>query len=69
MNSEQNYIDINRQAWNNRIDSHLKSAFYNLDGFLKGESSLNDIELNLLGDLRGKPFCTCNVISDKTPFR
>lgn len=54
MDSEQNYIDINRRSWNNRVDSHLKAAFYNLDGFLKGESSLNDIELNLLGNLQGK---------------
>lgn len=54
MDSEQNYIAINRKSWNNRIDSHLKSAFYNLDGFLKGESSLNEIELNLLGNLKGK---------------
>lgn len=54
MDSEQNYIDVNRQSWNNKVDSHLKSAFYNLDGFLKGESSLNDIELGLLGNLQGK---------------
>lgn len=54
MNSQQNYLDINRQSWNNKVDSHLNSEFYNLDGFLKGESSLNDIELGLLGDLQGK---------------
>ena len=54
MNPEQDYIEINRQSWNNRIDVHLNSEFYNLDGFLKGNSSLNDIELNLLGDITGK---------------
>ncbi len=54
MNSEENYIEINRQSWNNRLDSHLKSAFYDLEGFLKGGSSLKDIELKLLGDLQGK---------------
>jgi ubiquinone/menaquinone biosynthesis C-methylase UbiE len=54
LNPEQDYIEINRQSWNNRIDVHLNSEFYNLDGFLKGNSSLNDIELNLLGDITGK---------------
>ncbi|WP_316819311.1 class I SAM-dependent methyltransferase [Pedobacter nyackensis] len=54
MNSEQNYIEINRQSWNNRTDTHLKSEFYDLEGFMNGKTSLNDIELNLLGDLQGK---------------
>lgn len=54
MDSEQNYIEINRQSWNNRTDIHLKSEFYDLDGFLNGKTSLNDIELNLLGNIRGK---------------
>ena len=54
MDSEENYLEINRQSWNSRIDSHLDSAFYNLDGFLKGESSLNEIELDLLGNVQGK---------------
>ena len=51
---ENNYIDINRDSWNNRTETHLKSEFYDLDGFLKGKTSLNDIELNLLGDIKGK---------------
>jgi len=48
------YLDINRHSWNNRVASHLASTFYDVDGFLKGESSLNEIELKLLGDLKGK---------------
>lgn len=54
MKPENNYIEINRNSWNNRTETHLKSEFYDLDGFLNGKSSLNDIELNLLGDLKGK---------------
>lgn len=54
MNSENNYLEINRNSWNNRTESHLKSEFYDLEGFLTGNSSLNDIELNLLGNLQGK---------------
>lgn len=54
MNPEENYIEINRQSWNNKTDIHLQSEFYNLNGFLNGKSSLNDIELTLLGNLTGK---------------
>ena len=54
MKPEENYIEINRASWNNRTDAHLKSEFYDLKGFLKGKTSLNDIELNLLGDVKGK---------------
>ena len=54
MNAEQNYVKINRESWNNRTESHLKSDFYDLKGFLKGKSSLNEIELSLLGNIEGK---------------
>ncbi|MBS1559410.1 MAG: class I SAM-dependent methyltransferase [Bacteroidetes bacterium] len=54
MNTKENYIEINRLSWNNRIETHLNSEFYHLDNFLKGKNSLNDIELNLLGDIKGK---------------
>lgn len=54
MNKEKNYIEINRQSWNNRTDTHLKSEFYDLNGFIKGKTSLNSIELDLLGDISGK---------------
>ncbi|MDR6513765.1 class I SAM-dependent methyltransferase [Chryseobacterium camelliae] len=54
MNAEDNYLEINRESWNTRTEAHINSDFYNLDDFLKGKSSLKDIELNLLGDLTGK---------------
>ncbi len=54
MDTASNYIEINRQSWNNKTEIHLKSEFYDLDNFLKGKSSLNEIELNLLGDINGK---------------
>ncbi len=54
MPTPHNYIEINRQSWNCRVETHIKSEFYDLDSFLKGRSSLNDIELNLLGDIKGK---------------
>jgi SAM-dependent methyltransferase len=48
------YLEINRKSWNNRTDAHYKSAFYDVEGFLQGNTSLNEIELAMLGDLRGK---------------
>jgi len=54
MNSEKNYIKINKESWNAKTSIHLESEFYNQEGFLKGNTSLNEIELNLLGDIKGK---------------
>ncbi|MEP7169667.1 MAG: class I SAM-dependent methyltransferase [Bacteroidota bacterium] len=54
MVTENNYIEVNRQLWNKKTGAHLKSDFYDLAGFLQGKSSLNEIELNLLGDVKGK---------------
>lgn len=48
------YIEINKNSWNKRLESHLNSDFYDMPNFLKGKSSLNEIELNLLGDVKGK---------------
>src|SRR5688572_730649 len=48
------YLEKNRRLWNARTDVHVTSEFYELDKFLAGKSSLNEIELNLLGDLKGK---------------
>lgn len=50
----ENYLEINRNSWNAKVEPHLKSDFYFLDEFLKGRTSLNSIELDLLGDVRGK---------------
>lgn len=54
MTSEEDYSAINRESWNKRTALHLASDFYNVKGFLQGNSSLNSIELELLGDVRGK---------------
>jgi 2-polyprenyl-3-methyl-5-hydroxy-6-metoxy-1,4-benzoquinol methylase len=54
MSIPENYIDINRDAWNKRTAVHVNSEFYNLNGFLAGASSLSATETALLGDVRGK---------------
>ncbi len=50
----ENYLEINRKSWNAKVEPHLKSDFYFVDEFLKGRTSLNSIELELLGDLKDK---------------
>lgn len=54
MNKAKNYLEINRNSWNKKTEVHINSEFYNQDSFLKGQSSLNNIELELLGDVSGK---------------
>ena len=49
-----NYIEINKKSWNSRVDTHVASEFYDMVNFLNGKNSLKSIELNLLGDLKGK---------------
>ncbi len=49
-----NYIEINKQSWNNRTHYHVKSDFYENEHFIKTGKSLNEIELSLLGDIKGK---------------
>ncbi|WBV57777.1 class I SAM-dependent methyltransferase [Chryseobacterium daecheongense] len=51
---EKNYLEINRNSWNAKVEPHLKSDFYFVDEFLNGRSSLNSIELELLGNIEGK---------------
>lgn len=50
----EDYVEINKKSWNNRLESHLESEFYNMPDFLKGKSSLNEFELKLFGDVKGK---------------
>ena len=53
MNAD-DYLKHNRDGWNRRTDSHLGSEFYDVASFKAGRCSLNDIELELLGDVAGK---------------
>ncbi|MBL7828240.1 MAG: class I SAM-dependent methyltransferase [Saprospiraceae bacterium] len=48
------FFAVNKNSWNNRVEAHLQSEFYDVQGFLAGKSSLNSIELALLGNLEGK---------------
>src|SRR5690606_13950288 len=50
----ENYLDINRNSWKAKLEPHSKSDFYFVDEFIAGRTSLNTIELELLGDIKGK---------------
>ncbi len=54
MDFPENYLAINMALWNEKTKHHINSEFYKQDEFLGGKSSLNEAELNLLGDVRGK---------------
>lgn len=52
--NQSNYIEINKNSWNTRTEHHFDSEFYDVEGFKKGKTSLNEIELSLLEELKGK---------------
>jgi len=45
---------VNRRLWDDRVDYHVASAMYDVPGFLRGNDTLNSIEIDLLGDIQGK---------------
>lgn len=54
MNKHNPHFETNRISWNKRTDIHLDSDFYDNENFIRGKTSLNPIELELLGDVSGK---------------
>ena len=54
MNQYQEYFEGNRILWNKRTQVHKDSTFYDVPAFLLGKSSLNEIELKGLGEVKGK---------------
>ena len=48
------YLELNRKAWDRRTVIHSKSKFYDVDGFLGGSSSLQEIELAEMGPVAGR---------------
>ena len=51
---EQHHYAANRALWNARVPHHVASKLYDVEGFVAGAEVLGHIELELLGDLRGK---------------
>jgi 2-polyprenyl-3-methyl-5-hydroxy-6-metoxy-1,4-benzoquinol methylase len=53
MNKESQFFETNKKSWDGKVDTHIASDFYNNDAFIAGENSLKEIELALLGDVKG----------------
>jgi len=51
---ESDYFEMNRAGWDRRAAAHFDSSFYDLPGFLAGETSLREIELAEIGNVSGK---------------
>lgn len=54
MDNEQQYFETNRALWNEKTKHHTASAFYDMEGWLAGNTSLKAPELELLGDIKDK---------------
>ena len=54
MKPENDYINTNRTLWNAKVDAHIASDFYANEAFKIHRNTLNSIELDLLGDIKGK---------------
>lgn len=48
------YLKINKESWNRKTEFHVQSKFYDMEAFLNGNTTLNPIELELLGEVRNK---------------
>ncbi|TKJ42946.1 SAM-dependent methyltransferase [candidate division TA06 bacterium B3_TA06] len=48
------YINANRRHWNELVEIHAKSKFYDVEGFKAGRLTLDRIEQEGVGDVKGK---------------
>jgi 2-polyprenyl-3-methyl-5-hydroxy-6-metoxy-1,4-benzoquinol methylase len=48
------YLETNRRHWDELVPIHLQSAYYDLEAFKAGKSSLHAIEIEELGEVAGK---------------
>lgn len=49
-----NYSLTNKKWWNDVTPIHVKSKLYNLNGFKNGKSNLEALEIQEVGDVKGK---------------
>lgn len=48
------YFENNRQLWNRRTALHQHTDFYDLSGFKEGKNTLKSVEMEALGQVKGK---------------
>ncbi|CCG53192.1 Probable Methyltransferase [Flavobacterium indicum GPTSA100-9 = DSM 17447] len=49
-----NYINLNKNTWNSKVDVHVTSDFYNNNAFLNGENTVPFTDIQALGAINGK---------------
>lgn len=54
MDDTRTFMETNRARWDEMVQIHAKSAFYDVEGFLNGRSTLDEIERACVGDVTGK---------------
>ena len=52
--TNEEYSNINKANWNERVSIHKKSELYDLENFKKGKNKLHNLETEELGDIKGK---------------
>ena len=50
----QEYFEINKNLWNQKVAVHLNTELYDMESFMAGRNSLDEATLQLLGDVKGK---------------
>ena len=48
------YLEENQKLWDEWASFHPESEFYDMDSFLNGQNSLKPVELEALGDVKGR---------------
>ncbi len=48
------YYEANKRRWNELVAIHASSKEYDVKGFLDGKTSLHPVEINALGNVKGK---------------
>ena len=51
---DEDCFEINRAGWDRRAEVHFRSKFYDVEGFLNGRTSLQEIELAELKSVAGR---------------
>ena len=67
MSENREYMEANRRNWDERVPVHYASAFYDVESFRQGRSSLMHVEREEVGDVEGKTMLHCSVTSAWTP--
>jgi SAM-dependent methyltransferase len=57
------WLDINRAMWDERVPIHVGSDFYDVRSFLAGESTLRDFEVTEMGEVAG-----CTLVHPQCHF-